>query len=99
MSTRAQEDHERCLQEAEEERAEQRAKLFLPVGDKVDGFVIAEDGDDAPKLVEEIESLCMSCQENVSTADMPKMYHGPDISSRGLLECFSPRSPIFAKLS
>lgn len=65
MATPAQEDYERCLQEAEEERAEQRAKLFLPVGEKVDGFVIAEEGKDAPQLVEEIESLCMNCQENV----------------------------------
>ena len=65
MSQSAQEDFERCLQEAEEERAEQRAKLFLPVGEKVDGFVIAGEGEDAPKLVEEVESLCMNCHENV----------------------------------
>ena len=66
MMSAADEDYEQCLRDVEAERAEQRAKLFLPVGEKVDGFVIAQDGEDGPRLVEEIESLCMNCEENVS---------------------------------
>ena len=84
----ADDDYQQCLRDEEEERAEQRAKLFLPVGEKVDGFVIAEDGEDGPQLVEEIESLCMNCEENVSTRTswvkcIPLMYR-----HRVLLGCF-----------
>ena len=60
-----QDDRETCLREEEEERAEQRAKLFLPVGEKVGGFVINEEDIQGSQLVEEIESLCMNCEENV----------------------------------
>ena len=55
----------------EDDRAEQRAKLFLPVGEKVNGFIINEDEEDGPQLVEEIESLCMNCEKNVSTPWCP----------------------------
>ena len=60
-----QDDRESCRREEEEERAEQRAKLFLPVGEKVGGFVINEEDVQGSQLVEEIESLCMNCEENV----------------------------------
>ncbi|MCJ1433447.1 nucleolar zinc-finger protein [Xylographa pallens] len=60
-------DRESCRREEEEERAEQRAKLFLPVGEKVGGFVINEDDVQGSQLVEEIESLCMNCGENGTT--------------------------------
>ena len=59
-------DLELCRREAQEERDEQRAKLFLPVGEKVGGFVINEEDIAGSQLVEEIESLCMNCEENVS---------------------------------
>ncbi|MCJ1288090.1 nucleolar zinc-finger protein [Xylographa opegraphella] len=59
-----QDDRESCRREEEEERAEQRAKLFLPVGEKVGGFVINEEDIQGSQLVEEIESLCMNCEGN-----------------------------------
>ncbi|MCJ1398448.1 nucleolar zinc-finger protein [Xylographa trunciseda] len=62
-----QDDLESCRREAEEERAEQRAKLFLPVGEKVSGFVIKEEDVQGSQLVEEIESLCVNCGENGTT--------------------------------
>jgi hypothetical protein len=52
----------------EAERVEQRAKLFLPVKDQVNGFFISEDGEDAPKLVDEIDSMCMNCHEDVGSS-------------------------------
>lgn len=60
------EDIQLCRREAEDERTEQRAKLFLPVGEQVGGFIINDEDEDACSLVEEIESLCMNCEENVS---------------------------------
>lgn len=99
MSESAQEDYDRCMQEAEEERAEQRAKLFLPVGEKVGGFVVADEGEDAPKLVEEIESLCMNCHENVrrfGISDKHSIAHHRRRASRG---CFLLKSLIFARSS
>lgn len=38
--------------------------LFSTVGNQVEGL---EGGDDETTFVEEIESLCMQCEENVST--------------------------------
>ncbi|MCJ1472522.1 nucleolar zinc-finger protein [Lambiella insularis] len=58
------EDLELCRREAEEERAEQRAKLFLPVGEQVGGFVVNSEDETGSQLVEEIDSLCMNCKED-----------------------------------
>lgn len=44
--------------------------LFAAIGKQVQGLELGEhdqvDDDDRVKVVEEIESLCMNCQENVS---------------------------------
>jgi len=53
--------------------------LFEDVGKKVEGMNLGdsgdkesnENGDDGPKLVEEIESYCMNCGENVCFATAP----------------------------
>lgn len=44
--------------------------LFAAIGKQVRGLELRDDKEDAPedervKLVEEIESLCMNCEENV----------------------------------
>jgi hypothetical protein len=57
-------DFEQAKREAQDEKNEERAKLFLPVGNQaseVEGTV-----EDQPRVVDEIESLCMNCEENVS---------------------------------
>ncbi len=45
------------------------AQMFRTVGNQVEGLNISGDGedngDDGPKVVDEIESLCMNCGENV----------------------------------
>ena len=54
-------------------------QLFEAVGKKVEGMSLNESGDkgscenedDGPKLVEEIESYCMNCGENVYIATGP----------------------------
>jgi zinc finger protein len=51
----------------EEERAAQRAKLFLPVGHQVTDVDLREDEDDGAKVVDIIESLCMNCHEQGTT--------------------------------
>jgi zinc finger protein len=53
-------------------------ELFNPIGEKVEKVAptavpdgaTGDEGDE--KVVEEIESLCMNCEENVSPADRPK---------------------------
>ena len=46
-------------------------ELFRDVGKQVDGLTLNGgteadyDAEDAPKMVEEIESLCMNCEKNV----------------------------------
>lgn len=57
----------------------QNTDLFEDVGKKVEGMSLGEpqdanrpeNGDDGPKLVEEIESYCMNCGENVCFATAP----------------------------
>lgn len=43
--------------------------LFEDMGRKVAEASAQEGGEDGSKVVDEIESLCMNCHENVSTAD------------------------------
>ncbi|KAL9120323.1 MAG: hypothetical protein Q9187_003114, partial [Circinaria calcarea] len=57
--------------DAEHERAERRAELFLPVSDQVANLSLRYPntepeggGEDDLKVVEEIESLCMNCQQD-----------------------------------
>jgi len=53
--------------------------LFEDVGKKVDGMGLGESGDKegnrGPKLVDEIESYCMNCGENVWFAAEPLWLH------------------------
>lgn len=46
------------------------AQMFQTVGNQVENLIIAgnggDNGDEGPKVVDEIESLCMNCGENVS---------------------------------
>lgn len=59
--------------------AAQHEDLFQDVGKKVEGMSLGdsgdkesnEDRDDGPKLVDEIESYCMNCGENVCFATAP----------------------------
>ena len=48
---------------------DETAQMFQTVGDQVEGLDLGRDGevngDEGPKVVEEIESLCMNCGENV----------------------------------
>lgn len=45
------------------------AQMFQTVGNQVENLIIAGNGEDnrgeGPKVVDEIESLCMNCGENV----------------------------------
>ncbi len=44
----------------------QPANMFLPVGEQAAGVDAPEDGDEGrSKIVDEIESYCMNCGENV----------------------------------
>ena len=47
---------------------EEIAQMFETVGKQVRGINLDEDdeGDEGPKVVDEIESLCMNCHKNVS---------------------------------
>lgn len=42
------------------------SELFAPIGDKVEKSTPVADGEDDERIVEEIESMCMNCHENVS---------------------------------
>lgn len=47
---------------------------FKPIGEKVEKVAPVENGagvEDDSKPVEEIESLCMNCHENVSVGPLP----------------------------
>ena len=63
---------QQARRDAQYERSQRRAELFLPVSDQVANLGVNyqgedEDGDDPDlKVVEEIESLCMNCHEDVS---------------------------------
>ena len=51
--------------------------LFAAIGKQVLGLKLGDDDDEPPeddrvKVVDEIESLCMSCQENV-TSSLPSI--------------------------
>ena len=66
------EDFELSRREAQFERAQRRAELFLPVSDQVANLSsndrlgeIQENNEDDLKFVEEIESLCMNCHRDV----------------------------------
>ena len=58
----------------EDDRAQRRAELFLPVSNQVANLssnhppAVVDDGEeDDLKVVDEIESLCMNCEQDVST--------------------------------
>lgn len=54
---------------AEEQKVQDPTEFFQSIGSKVEGFAPKADGeadDEDVKAVEEIESLCMNCHENVS---------------------------------
>ena len=68
-----------CRRDAEHERAERRAELFLPVSNQVANLSLRHPnaepdggGEDDLKVVEEIESLCMNCEKDVSSS--PAQY-------------------------
>lgn len=48
--------------------ARSQKDLFEPLGNRIDSIDLHGDeeiGEEDPKVVDEIESLCMNCQENV----------------------------------
>lgn len=57
-------------------------ELFNPIGDKVEKVApaAAQESEDDERVVEEIESLCMNCEENVSLPLEPT-------ASRRIEEC------------
>ena len=60
------EDKEQARRTAQEERDQQREKLFLPVGSHVTDVEGVDSEDEGTRVVDEIESLCVNCEENVS---------------------------------
>lgn len=50
-----------------EEQGENGEKLFIPVGDLVETSEDRENHEEGPRLVDEIESMCMKCEQNVSS--------------------------------
>ena len=54
-------------EDARIEHEEEMAKIFETVGNQVRGLNLEEDEENGgPKLVDEIESLCMNCGKDVS---------------------------------
>lgn len=52
-----------------EEKVQNPPEFFQSIGEKVEGYASTGNGeteDDGFRPVDEIESLCMNCQENVS---------------------------------
>lgn len=43
----------------------QQPGMFQPLGNQVQGVQVADHDEEGPTLVDEIESLCMNCEENV----------------------------------
>lgn len=41
--------------------------MFQALGNQVQGVQVADHDEEGPTLVDEIESLCMNCEENVSS--------------------------------
>lgn len=70
--------------------------LFEDMGRKVAEASAQDDNDDS-KVVDEIESLCMNCHENVRLLDLP--IWPKLINNRASHDSFSPKSPSFAKSS
>ena len=63
----------RSRRDVEDDRAQRRAELFLPVSNQVANLsfkhppAVAGDGEeDELKVVDEIESMCMNCEQDVS---------------------------------
>jgi hypothetical protein len=56
----------------------------------------AQEGDDDTRVVDEIESLCMNCHENVCIC---RGYEGVADCSRAQRDCYSPKYPSSARLS
>ena len=53
-------------EEQAREHQEEMAKIFETVGNQVQGLNLdEEESDGGPKVVDEIESLCMNCGDNV----------------------------------
>lgn len=50
-----------------EKAMESSNKMFAPVGAQVTNLDTSETTDDEPQVVDEIESLCMNCEDNVSS--------------------------------
>jgi hypothetical protein len=70
--------------------------LFADMGRKV-ADASAREGDDDEKVVDEIESLCMNCHENVwSPKEEVSRLANPHRAQRG---CYSPAFPSSARLS
>ena len=74
---------------------------FVPVGQHVAAATTTDDGELDQKMVEEIESLCMNCHEDVGTSYVDLQTSSPflNASLRAQLDSFSPRSPSFEKSS
>ena len=70
--------------------------LFAALGKQVLGLSV-QDGDEVPeddrvRVVDEIESLCMNCGDNVGHYSYPEMGIQADLR-RERLDCSSPRYP------
>ena len=82
--------------------------LFAAIGKKVLGLKISDEEkvddddqneDERVKIVDEIESYCVNCEENVRTSfSLPSKCLVTDIV-RVLRGCCSPKSPTFEKSS
>lgn len=64
----------------EEQKVQDSAEFFQSIGDKVKNLATNENGEaevDEFKPVDEIESLCMNCHENVSLSfAVPSLNQG-----------------------
>jgi hypothetical protein len=69
--------------------------LFEDMGRKV-AETSAQEGDDDTRVVDEIESLCMNCHENVCIC---RGYEGVADCSRAQRDCYSPKYRSSARLS
>ena len=50
----------------EDRQESERAQLFPPIGSHVGGIAISENAEDSSPVVDEIESMCMNCHQDVS---------------------------------
>lgn len=87
-----------------EETTQNPTEFFESIGNKVEGVSATTNGataeDDQYRPVEEIESLCMNCGENVSfppLKDFVEMLYTNKHTSRASLVSFSQQSPTSEK--